>query len=253
MTTPRLTRRNHGKGHSYRLDEKRRPGVTTIIDRALPKPALIDWAARATAEAAVDRWDELGQLSPSRRLRELQQARWATTKAASLRGVLIHDYAEGLVHGRPVDVPAEHLGPVESVARFIDRWRIEPIATEAPVANTVQQYCGTVDGLFTFGGGDPVLLDWKTGGVFNEAALQAAGYVHCDLWQPNGPESEQPMPTVERAYIAKILSDDVQLLPVVDLDQLWLQFRYLLATWHWLQAVEDEPAIGNAIEPEPVR
>ena len=74
--SPRLERRNYGRGHGYKIDGYKVPGVTTVLGESLPKPALIDWAARTTAAAAVDRWDELGALPPSQRLKALEGARW---------------------------------------------------------------------------------------------------------------------------------------------------------------------------------
>lgn len=38
------------KSHRYRLDGDWVPGVTTLIGKGLPKPALPYWAARTVAE-----------------------------------------------------------------------------------------------------------------------------------------------------------------------------------------------------------
>jgi hypothetical protein len=60
VTAPRLTRRNHGRGHSYRIDGRKVPGVTTILN-ALPKQ-LTKWAAEKGADHAINHWDELAAL-----------------------------------------------------------------------------------------------------------------------------------------------------------------------------------------------
>jgi hypothetical protein len=247
---PRLTRRNHGKGHSYQLDGNKVDGVTTILN-SLPKTALIDWAARVTAEAAVDRWDEYAAMPPTRRLRELTQARWNVTKAAALRGTQIHDLGDRLSRGMPVDVPPEHVGPVEAYARFLDHWEIQMLGTEAPCANTELSYAGTLDGIGTIGrlGTGPVMIDLKTGFVGDESVLQVAAYCGCDLWQPDGPDSETTMPQLEGMYIAKILPDDVLLLPIVDDPaRLLLRFRYVMAIHRWLAETKDTPAIGSPMD-----
>ena len=49
-----IRRVNRGRGHSY-VDAN---GAKVIL-KALPKDALINWAANATADAAVNLWDEL--------------------------------------------------------------------------------------------------------------------------------------------------------------------------------------------------
>ena len=52
----RIDRISFGKPtHHYEdANGKRIPGVTTILNDGLPKPALINWAANATAEATSD-------------------------------------------------------------------------------------------------------------------------------------------------------------------------------------------------------
>lgn len=247
MSTPRLKRRNFGRGHGYQIDGKKVPGVTTVLN-TLPKDALINWAARVTAEAAVDRWDELAEMPPAKRLKELTDARWNVTKEAALRGNEIHDLGEKVSHGEDVEVPDAHRGPVEAYARFLDKWDVEIIATEAPCASTSMMFAGTLDSVARIGklGDAVVMLDLKTGrGVYESAALQLEAYARCDLWQPNGPDSEEPMPEITGLYIAHILPDDVHLLPVEsDREGLWAQFQYLLATSDWLAESKDIPPIG---------
>ena len=60
-------RRNYGRGHSYYLGDRRLDGVTTLISNGLPKPALVNWAARTAAEKAVNEWDALAEESARRR------------------------------------------------------------------------------------------------------------------------------------------------------------------------------------------
>ncbi|WP_293784169.1 hypothetical protein [uncultured Aeromicrobium sp.] len=248
---PRLARRNYGRGHGYKIDDRKVLGVTTILS-AMPKDALVGWAANTTAEAAVDRWDELSELPPSQRLKELKDARYNVVKAASLRGTKIHDLGEKLAHGKDVEVDDEHRGPVEAYARFLDKWQIEVIATEAPCGNTRLMYAGTLDSIARIGrlGDAAVMLDLKTGkGIYDDAGLQLEAYARCDIWQPDGPESEQPMPEIEALYIAHILPDDVRLVPVIeDRERLFLQFRYLQQTKQFLDDVKEQPVLGAALQ-----
>ncbi|MBQ1167113.1 hypothetical protein KBZ21_54860, partial [Streptomyces sp. A73] len=46
-------------GHYYKLDGRRVTGVTTLINGGLPKPTLIDWAAREVAEYVADNWADV--------------------------------------------------------------------------------------------------------------------------------------------------------------------------------------------------
>lgn len=251
--SPRIERRNYGRGHGYKIDGHKVPGVTTILGGSMPKPALVKWAADTTAAAAVDRWDELAELPPTKRLYELQGARFAVTKAASLRGNQIHEMGQRLAHGLPVDVPDEHVGPVEAYARFLDEWQFDFIGTEAPVGSTQFGYAGTLDAIASspkIAGGVPIMLDLKTGkGVYDETGLQLAAYARCDLWQPNGKDSETQLPAIDGLYVAHILPDAVRLRPVIeDTDRLMLTFRYLLTTYRWIEARKSDPVIGADLE-----
>lgn len=245
--TARLVRRNHGRGHSYSLDGIKVPGVTTVTGN-LPKTALIEWAGRVTAEYAVDHWDELGAQPLSTRLNTLTRARYSASSKAALRGTEIHALGEAISHGEQVDA-GEHQAEAEAYARFLDRWQVEVIATETPCASTLWGYAGTADAWATFGRGQyqgqRVLLDIKTGrGVYDETALQLTAYARCDLWQPDGPDSEGALPPVDAVVVAHILTDAVELLPVDASEQQFRQFQYLLQTTRWLA---DGPYIGAAV------
>lgn len=246
----RLERRNHGRGHSYRLDGQKVLGVTTVLN-SLPKPALVNWAARQAAEKAVNEWDQLALLTPTERLNALSYAHRDTMTRAALRGTQIHDLGEKLSHGEGVDVPAEHLGPVEAYARFLDRWDITPIATETPLASLRYSYGGTADCWATIGNRDGIraLIDIKTGkGVYEEVALQLAAYRYADIWQPDS-DTEEELPEVDEVYVAHVLADDVRLLPVtVDL-RTFRQFLYVMQTDRWISQVRDESPVGYPLTP----
>jgi hypothetical protein len=95
------------RGHYY-VDASRRrvPGVTSITG-ALPKDALITWAANVTAAYAIDHWDALAALSLSERLRRLQGARYEDRDKAAHRGTEVHLLGQRLVTGEEVEVPDE--------------------------------------------------------------------------------------------------------------------------------------------------
>lgn len=178
-----IRRVNRGKGHSYTLDGESVIGVTTAIG-VLDKPALINWAANTTAGYAVDRWDELAAMPPSKRLAVLQKSRYADVDKASKRGTEVHKLAEELIHGRKVDVPEELAGYVESCVRFLDDWEPEPVITEFVVAHRKWRYCGTGDAVFRLKDGRVKIIDWKTGrtGIYPETALQLAAYKYAEVY-----------------------------------------------------------------------
>lgn len=263
--TGRLRRHDFGRGHAYVLDcdcprytkddPHKLPSVTGVLG-ALSAPGLIAWAQRTVAEAAVNQWDDLARLPVTDRLAKLRKAADAARDSAALRGTQIHDLGESLVHGQPVDVPDQHRGPVEAYARFLDRWKIEPVATETPLyATRFGGYAGTADLWATVGvrDGERALVDLKTGkGVYSTVALQLAAYRSAEFWQPDGRDSEQPLPPVDAVYVAHVLPDDVRLLPVVAGEREARAFDYLATVFRWQQRHDGyptpaEPLIGEAV------
>ena len=244
----RLTRRNHGKGHSYLLDGTKVAGVTTVIG-SLDKPALRQWYASQAAERAVNHWDELAERSLTERLEFIKYGPRDIVKAAGIRGTQIHALGEKLAHGEPVDVPDEHVGPVEAYARFLDEWQIETIAAETPLASTEHHYAGTADLWCRIGARDNevALIDNKTSrGIYSETGLQLAAYRFTDLLQPQA-GVEIATPEVSATYVAHILPDTVRLLPVVADRSVWRTFLYLLQVHRAVSEWSDAPLIGEAL------
>lgn len=236
----RFERRNHGRGHSYWLDGMKLPGVTTILDEALRKRALENWAATTTAKAAVDRWDELAALPISTRLDTLTRARWEISDAAKINGTKVHGYAEAMTHGDPVEVPPEYVGAAEAVARFLDRFRIEPVAVERPVFHAAHLWAGTPD-LLAGMGGTLWLLDWKTGrGIYPETSLQLAAYANAThMVNVGGDVVDWIAP--ERCGAVHVTTDSATLYPA-DPESVaamggYLTFRYAQQVYAWCARV----------------
>jgi hypothetical protein len=222
MTIKRVDR---GKNHWY-VDAdtgERVPGITTILGNGLPKKALINWAGTATAEYAVDHWDELADMTPSVRLKTLQGGRYAARDAAANKGTRVHELAERLVKDEPVAVPDDLAGHVESYVRFLDEWDVEPEHVEIVVHSQQHNYCGTLDLIADLldpddpepGARKRYLLDIKTSrsGIFGETALQLAGYRFADVWIDSDGE-ERVMPEVDACAGIHVRSDGYDLIPV---------------------------------------
>lgn len=218
-----VRRVSNGKGHWYRdANGNRVPGVTTIIGDGVPKPALINWAGNATADYAVDHWDELTAMMPSARGNTLRKARYFDRDTAANRGTAVHNIAERLVHGNEVDVPDELAGHVGSYVRFLDEWDVRPILVERTVVSHRHGYAGTLDLLAELVDHSDIdappqvwLLDIKTNrfGIFGETALQLAGYRYADVWMDQD-DIEHPMPVVQRTGAIHVRADDYDLVPV---------------------------------------
>jgi hypothetical protein len=249
-----LRRKETAKGHYYvDANGHRIPGVTTILGDGVPKPALINWAASATAEAAVDRWDELSDLSPSERLKALNGARYEKTDKAKKRGTEVHRYAERLVKGEEVaGIPDELRGHVEAYARFLDQFDVDPILVEATVVSYRYGYAGTLDLIaeLTDGQGQrrTLLLDVKTNekGIFGETALQLAAYRYAEFYLDDDGK-EQQMLAVDGCGAILVNSESAQLIPCTAAEEQLKSFRIAAAMRDFVSSSRD--LVGAAVEP----
>lgn len=273
MPEPRFQRHNSGSSHYYTLDGERITGVTTAIG-ALDKPALVGWAAKESANYAVEHWDELAQKTLGDRIEAIKSARFQKNKAAVVRGNRVHALGERIAHGEEVDVPAELVGPVDAYARFLDAWDFETIATETPVCRTDYRYGGTLDAIVESDRFGTVLLDIKTGsGVYDEVGLQLAAYRYADVMleevEQTGPRGgrkpsvwvEKPMIEVDRVMVAHVKPDAVDLVPVAADQGVWRTFLYVLEVfesytkrtqWKYKNEPTFAPLVGKPIYPEEV-
>jgi hypothetical protein len=265
----KIVRKNTAKGHYY-IDQEtgeRVPGVTTILDAGLPKKALINWAAGATAEFAVDHWDELSELAPSARLKKLNGGRYAVKDEAANRGTQVHKMGERLMAGETVVVPDQIKGYVNSYVRFLDEFQLRVRFIEALVYSESHRYVGTLD-IF----GDILLpdmpeydhlprdadgfvcnclIDAKTNrsGIFGETALQLAGYRFAEFMQPDqdDPETAFEMPHVAWTGAVWIRPDGYSLIPVAAAEEQHRAFLYAQQVGIFDHGARD--LIGDRIEP----
>lgn len=233
---PPIRRVNTARGHHYADSTKTRvPGVTTLLSGGLPKPALINWAANATADAAVDAWDTLSAMSPTKRLDWMKKARYAVKDEAAKRGTEIHRFGELLVGGEEVAVPDELLGYVEGYARLIDQFDIQPVHVEFSIASYKHGYAGSGDLIADLTlpkiGRKRLLIDLKSNrsGIFAETALQLAAYRYADVLLADTPDGEeQPMPEVDGTAAIHITPTGSELIPVTTNDAVFRTFLYVV-------------------------
>lgn len=252
---PPIKRVDTAKSHWYKDGNGLRiPGVTTLIGNGIPKPALINWAANATAEYAVDKWDELTELAPSARMKTLQGARYEATDKAKKRGTEVHGYGERLVKGEALKgIPDELRGHVEGYVAFLDQFDVEPVLVEATVVSYKYGYAGTLDLIADMSTGldgavERWLVDLKTNekGIFGETALQLAGYRYADAYL-DADGKEHPMIPVQRTGAILIGADGSKLIPTISGEQ---QLRTLWYAGQVGQFVSDSrDYIGDAIPP----
>ena len=214
-----MTLKFNERAHRYWLDGKPAPGVTTLISKGLPKPALPYWSAKSVAEYVVDNPDGIDALRAMGRdsaVAALKQIPWTKRDEAAVRGTDVHALAERIIHGEAVEVP---------------------------VGNRASWYAGTPDAVVRMGGA-VWLLDWKTSsGVYGETALQTAAYARAEFYAPT-PDDEIPMPHIDRIGVVHITADGSQLYPLGDIDAAFGVFRhvaYVANKTDWIKGLIGEP------------
>lgn len=235
---------NRGRSHSYTLDGKPVLGVTTILNKAMPKPALVGWAAREVAEFVCSRRDILTQLSDEELVDLCKGAPFRERDKAANRGTEVHHLAEKLARGLDVDVPEELVGHVDSYIAFLEKFEPSEALLERPVFNRHYRYAGTLDLLCNVRG-DLVgvdkefarsLLDIKTNrsGPFGEVALQMAAYGHAEVFvDENG--QEHPMPEIDFYGVCWVRADGFDVYPFDVTEREWRQFQYCIQTAWWVE------------------
>lgn len=193
-----LNRIDTAKGHYYKLDGRRISGVTTLINGGMPKPNLVDWAARVVAEYVADNPSEIASLRGAGRQQLvdfLKTRHTAIRDAAGARGTEVHGYAQQFLEGADdLTVPDELVGYVEACVAFLDEWQVAPVLVETAVASRTWQYCGTFDLVGDVYDGTRRIVDWKTGasGIWGETGLQLAGYAGAEFYNDHN-HNEQPV------------------------------------------------------------
>lgn len=252
---PSVARVETKRGHYYKDGQGERiPGVTTILGDGLPKAALINWAANATAEAAVNRWDELADMPPAQRLDALKKARYETTDKAKRRGTEVHTYAEKLVQGEEVTgIPDMLRGHTEAYVRFLDGFEVTPVLVEVVIVNYTHGYAGTLDLVAELNCPHCArkctwLLDVKTNekGIYAETALQLAAYRYSEFYVDNDGK-ENPMIQVDHCGAIHVTSDDAVLVPTLSGPEQFKTFRIASKVREFTKA--NDELILNGIRP----
>ncbi len=216
--------------HRYGYNGQWYPGVTDILKVIDKSGALMTWAARQTAEAAIAMMEAVelpaDEFNGPRSVLEhlmwtvgkagtvsalTSRANWTRDEAASL-GSAVHNLADELVSGRPLSVesPLAH----EYAKGYAEWWQASGWRlrlSEAVVVHPDVGYGGTFDLLAYDRDGKTVLADIKTGkAVYKEAILQLCAYGMAPLVSPMGGDRVYPMPIPDRYAVIHVTKDGVR-------------------------------------------
>ena len=228
--------------HMYTYEGKTYRGVTgvlSVIDKSGP---LMSWAARQTAEAAVDTdlpplLATIGREGVIKAL--TARSSWTRDEAAAL-GTEIHNLADLVVRGKPT--PSMNATTRQRVLHYAEWWKASGWTlrtSEAMVLHPAAGYGGTLDLLARDRDGRTVLADVKTGkAIYNEAVLQLTAYGMATLIQPPSddllvPSHAYQMPPVDRWVILHVTATGVREVEITvgSLEEVAWMACLDLATW----------------------
>ncbi|MFF7990322.1 hypothetical protein ACFZDG_11090 [Kitasatospora xanthocidica] len=240
----------------------RYPGVTSVINM-LPKPFLQFWAAKLTAELAVDSLPFVEQMAARDRAGAVDYLKGAASRYTKIRadvGSRAHDLFERLIRGEHVGAVHPDLEPYRALfVDFLTAVNPELIRAEDVAWSDRHAYAGSFDALIRVwldddGKPDPtrkgvpavLMADWKTSAAtYPDVALQLTAYAMADrLIAPDG--SSVPMPEIDGAAVLHITPDGWALKPVRVDEEVFSFFLALRRVFDWDRDVS-KSALGKAI------
>ncbi|WP_369190146.1 hypothetical protein [Streptomyces sp. R08] len=240
------------------------PGVTSVLSMQ-NKPFLVPWAAKMTAEAAVDNLRAVASIAEYDRdgaVDFLKGASRRYTKTRAAIGSEAHDMFERMIRGESIPFVPVHMEPYyEHFSQFLDVVQPELIRAEDIAWSDEHLYAGSFDALLRIKDEDgtplTVIADWKTGkGTYPDVALQMSAYGFADrLIDPDG--NSVPMPHIDAAAVLHITDEQWAFKPVRFDAEVFRHFLHLRATFDWDRDVSKTvigkpfakggPSGGNAI------
>lgn len=241
------------KAHTYAIDGRRAPGVTTVIRNSTDKPGLVGAAAREVAIWAANHRDDYESLGEREWIKQATGAYREVWNRARDNGTRLHLAALQMINGDPVEAvdrdtgevwPDDAIRQATQLARFMDEWEVQPLIAERPVFNVTNWWAGTVDLVANLKDGRRWLIDYKTGasGIWPETSMQCAAYRHAEFVQMerDGELVDLPMPQVDEVGALWVRPDGYELGPV-RADLIWYgYFQHMLPVSAWVGCRREE-------------
>lgn len=219
MTTPPQAKQRQGFGprtyawpplppHEFEVIS-----VTSALGAGVAKPYLIGWAAKVTAQKAIDDHDIIGAMlakgDERGAIEHVKRARFGDSGTKADRGTIVHAALESYLAGKPVAketveaqlkearVPLNMwkstAAMIAGLMEFLHDEEPEVHWSESTVYSRQHGYAGTADIVATMrvgGSLKPVILDVKTSkAIYDETAAQLVAYARADfVGQDDGTE-----------------------------------------------------------------
>jgi len=212
-----MTAITRSEDHHYTYQGVTYPGVTGILKVLDKSAAMMSWAAKNTAQAALELHGSGGLASlvesvgAEGAIKALtSRSEWKRDEAAQL-GTEVHNLADMVNRGVPTPSMTETVR--DRVLAYAEWWRNSGWSlrlSEAMLVNTVAGYGGTLDLLARDRDGRTILADIKTGkGIYHETALQLAAYGMAEVIQDQSGNVFN-MPEVQRYVILHVTAGNVR-------------------------------------------
>jgi ATP-dependent exoDNAse (exonuclease V) beta subunit len=166
--------------------------VSTIL-KVIAKPNLVSWARRTTLDTVRELLREGLSVEAALSLAEVEPER--QRDLAAQRGGLVHE-AIACALKKGSYAAGEEDPRVRAALSFLTDYNLDCVAVELMVWSLHHRYAGTIDLVGRQADGVLTLADWKTGGIWPEAALQLGAYAIA-LEEMTGRR-------VERAYVVRL-------------------------------------------------
>jgi hypothetical protein len=253
MPAPRNAR-SRGSQRYYSWRQENYWSVTTIL-QAVPKPALVNWAKKYTAEYACDHFAQLsallepdgdGVVDRQAAVDWLKGAAWRERDRKADIGSQIHAATEAYVLGKPFPTWPKTIEPqMRAFVKFLDDYQPVFHVTEASVYNRSERYAGTLDGIVEIDG--RVLVgDTKSGkAIYPEVALQLAAYRFAEfIGAPDG--SEQTMPKTDGAFALHLPAEggSYDVIDVKADEEVFRFFLYFRESFRWMEELSKTVLLG---------
>lgn len=256
VTSPKQATTGRDGSRYYTWRDERFFSVTTIIGGGIPKPVLVNWAKKFTAEYAVSHIDALNTLiqdDPDGAVDWLKGAAYRERDRAAQLGSNVHAAVEAYALGKPFPKWGPLVKPrMDAFVEFLTEYQPAYELTEASIFNRKERYAGTLDAIATFPtlGNRKFLFDVKTGGkaVYPEAAVQLSAYRYAEfVGAPDG--SEQPLPKVDACAVLHIPDGgEFQFVEVVADKEIFQTFLFAREIYRWASVTSKSVVLGS-LEP----
>lgn len=234
------------------IQQGRVPGITTVIG-VLDKPALVGWAKRETAIAALRNWDAVramveqyppsGELAFHPAVSFLKATPGYQRDAAADLGTRVHAIAEAVAKGEKPRVDDDTMAFAEAYIRdFLEPYKpkFHALYTEAMVYHSGADgsslpYGGTMD-TFCEIDGTVWLIDYKTtkSGAYPETALQLAAGRFAEFIGRAGDPKRYPVPNVGRCGVLWVRPEGAELIPYRVTAREFQAFTACRLLWDWV-------------------